>query len=35
MDDKGSTFICIWGLNPFAHEDDAARATIFALKLRK
>ena len=35
MDDKGSTFICIWGLSPFAHEDDAARATICGLKLQK
>ena len=35
MDDKGSTLICIWGLPPFAHEDDAARAVLCALQLRK
>ena len=23
LDDKGSTLICIWGLSPLAHEDDA------------
>ena len=23
MDDKGSTMICIWGLLPFAHYNDA------------
>ena len=28
MDDKGSTLICIWGLPPFAHQDDAARAIL-------
>jgi len=28
MDDKGSTLICLWGLNPFSHEDDAARAIL-------
>ena len=28
MDDKGSTLICLWGLLPFAHEDDAARALL-------
>ena len=26
MDDKGSTLICIWGLQPLAHSDDASRA---------
>ncbi len=35
MDDKGSTLICIWGLAPLAHEDDATRAVMCALKLRK
>ena len=28
MDDKGSTLICLWGLLPLAHEDDAARAML-------
>jgi class 3 adenylate cyclase len=28
MDDKGSTLICLWGLLPFAHDDDAARAIL-------
>ena len=28
MDDKGSTLICLWGLLPFAHDDDAARAML-------
>jgi adenylate cyclase 10 len=28
MDDKGSTLICLWGLTPFSHEDDAARAIL-------
>ena len=35
MDDKGSTLICIWGLSPFAHEDDATRAVLCGIKLRK
>lgn len=26
LDDKGSTLLCIWGLSPFAHEDDPIRA---------
>mmetsp|Transcript_26004 Transcript_26004/g.35436 ORF Transcript_26004/g.35436 Transcript_26004/m.35436 type:complete len:90 (+) Transcript_26004:967-1236(+) len=35
MDDKGSTLICLWGLNPYSHEDDAARAILTALNMRK
>lgn len=35
MDDKGSTLICIWGLCPFAHEDDAARAILTAFNIRR
>jgi class 3 adenylate cyclase len=33
MDDKGSTLICLWGLSPFAHDDDAARAILTGIKL--
>ena len=33
MDDKGSTLICIWGLSPFAHEDDPARAILTAINM--
>ena len=35
MDDKGSTLICVWGLSPLAHHDDAARAVLCALSMRK
>jgi class 3 adenylate cyclase len=35
MDDKGSTLICLWGLTPMAHEDDAARAITCAYSMRK
>lgn len=35
MDDKGSTLICIWGLCPFSHEDDAARAILTAINMRR
>ena len=35
MDDKGSTLICIWGLPPMAHEDDATRAVLAAQMIRK
>ena len=35
MDDKGSTLICLWGLSPMAHEDDAARAILTALNIRQ
>lgn len=35
MDDKGSTLICIWGLPPLAHEDDAVRAVLCSLQIRK
>jgi len=33
MDDKGSTLICIWGLPPFAHIDDSARAIFTAYNM--
>lgn len=33
MDDKGSTMICIWGLAPFTHEDDATWAVFTALHI--
>jgi len=35
MDDKGSTLICIWGLCPFSHEDDATRAILTAINIRR
>ena len=35
MDDKGSTLICLWGLSPFSHEDDAARAILTAFNIIK
>jgi len=35
MDDKGSTLICIWGLCPFSHDDDAARAILTAINMRR
>ncbi len=35
MDDKGSTLICIWGLPPFAHQDDAAIAILTAMNMLK
>lgn len=35
MDDKGSTLICIWGMSPFAHEDDPARAILTAMNMRR
>ena len=35
MDDKGSTLICIWGLLPMAHEDDAARALLAGFNIIK
>ena len=28
IDDKGCTLLCLWGLTPFSHEDDAARAIL-------
>lgn len=34
MDDKGSTLICVWGLPPMAHEDDATRAVLAAQMIR-
>ena len=35
MDDKGSTLICLWGLSPFSHEDDAARAILTGFNIIK
>jgi class 3 adenylate cyclase len=35
MDDKGSTLICIWGLTPMAHDDDAARAILTGINMNK
>jgi class 3 adenylate cyclase len=35
MDDKGSTLICLWGLLPLSHEDDAARAILSAFNMKK
>ena len=35
MDDKGSTMICIWGLLPLAHHDDAARAILTGFNMIK
>ena len=35
MDDKGSTLICLWGLLPFAHDDDAARAVLAGFNMIK
>lgn len=35
MDDKGSTLICIWGLSPISHDDDAIRAVLCAMKMKK
>jgi class 3 adenylate cyclase len=35
MDDKGSTLICVWGLCPMAHTDDAQRAIFTAMNMRR
>lgn len=35
VDDKGSTFIGVFGVPPYAHEDDAYRAVKTAMELRK
>lgn len=35
MDDKGSTLICIWGLAPYSHEDDAMRAVLTAFEMKE
>lgn len=35
MDDKGSTMICIWGLLPFAHYNDAQRALLCGFNIIK
>ena len=34
MDDKGSTLICLWGVPPFAHNDDPSRALLTAQLMR-
>jgi len=34
MDDKGSTLICIWGLSPFSHDDDAVRAVLTGMNMK-
>jgi len=35
MDDKGSTFICLWGVCPLSHEDDAARAILTGFNITR
>ena len=35
MDDKGSTLICVWGLSPLSHDDDAVRTVLCGLNIRK
>ena len=35
MDDKGSTMICIWGLLPFAHDNDAQLALLTGFNITK
>jgi adenylate cyclase 10 len=35
MDDKGSTFICLWGVCPLSHEDDAARAILTGFNIAR
>ena len=35
MDDKGSTFICLWGVCPLSHEDDASRAILTGFNIIK
>jgi class 3 adenylate cyclase len=35
MDDKGSTLICLWGLSPLAHDDDAARAILTGINMNR
>ena len=35
MDDKGSTLICIFGLPPYAHDDDASRAIFTGFNMIK
>ncbi len=35
MDDKGSTFICLWGVCPLSHEDDAARAILTGFNIQR
>ena len=34
MDDKGCTLVCLWGLSPLSHFDDAAKAVLCALNMR-
>ena len=35
MDDKGSTLICLWGLSPFSHDEDATRAILTGFNIIK
>lgn len=35
MDDKGCTLVCFWGASPMSHADDAARAVLCALNMRR
>ena len=35
IDDKGCTLLCLWGLTPLSHEDDAARAILTGFNLIK
>ena len=35
IDDKGCTLLCLWGLTPFSHEDDAARAILTGFNMIK
>ena len=35
IDDKGCTLLCLWGLTPFSHEDDAARAILTGFNVIK
>jgi hypothetical protein len=35
QDDKGSTLIIVFGVPPFAHEDDAYRSVKTALEIRE
>jgi hypothetical protein len=35
MDDKGSTLVCLWGLSPMSHDDDASRAILTAFEMRR
>lgn len=35
MDDKGCTLVCFWGASPTSHVDDATRAVLCALNMRR